>query len=316
MKAQAILGLDARFIEQSTIQTLGSIVGEEGKFSKEYQGMGMKAGLGLRSIGIPAGFWPNIGNTVIEKFYSHAAPWVVIGQRERLEMDNNIRQILPYTILSRLRQGVEEFFLYQRTHKVGESRLGGKISVGLGGHIDLDDVVFKDNIINLQATVEAANIREFCEEVVATTNDDQDIDLAQVFTLTSDKFEIRNVGFINDKSDAVGQVHFAVVNAIRVPADWQFVCREDELVTYGWYTASEALERFGAQLESWSNIVLKALPYTGGAFEAIPKHVRIAEDDTLSQLAITHATTVEKLQFLNSIEDPDVIQAGALLRVR
>lgn len=259
MKAQAIIGLDARFIEESTIQTLGSIVGENGKYSKEYRGLGMKAGRGLRTIGMPAGFWPNTGDSFIDSFYNRAAPWVVIGQRERLEMDKTIRQILPYTILSRMRNGTEEFFLYQRTDLVGEARLGGKVSIGLGGHIDLDDVISKNSVIDVRATVEAANVREFCEEVSALTKDDLEIDLAQEFSLTSGKFEIRNVGFINDKSDAVGQVHFAVVNAIHVPADWQFACREEELNTLGWFTASEALEKFGDKLESWSNIVLKAL---------------------------------------------------------
>lgn len=84
-----------------------------------------------------------------------------IGPRPVLEDDVHFRQIIPYIILRK----DDEFVQYTRTPSGGEERLHGRISIGLGGHIDLVDMQTDTDKVNLHRTVEVAAQRELQEEL-------------------------------------------------------------------------------------------------------------------------------------------------------
>jgi len=96
------------------------------------------------------------------KTLEQAGLWV--GPRPILEDDVHFRQIIPYIILQKDDQVVQ----YTRTSSGGEERLHGRISIGLGGHIDLADMRTDAGRVSLRATVEVAAQREVQEELGST----------------------------------------------------------------------------------------------------------------------------------------------------
>lgn len=58
-------------------------------------------------------------------------------EREKAERDEELLQIIPYVIV---RAG-DKFLTYKRTSKSGESRLHNMYSIGVGGHVNTDDLV-------------------------------------------------------------------------------------------------------------------------------------------------------------------------------
>lgn len=84
-----------------------------------------------------------------------------LGPRKQLEDMPGFRQIIPYIALSVNGKIIK----YTRTPAGGEERLHGKVSIGLGGHIDLEDICFEGGSIRLEETLEAAAAREILEEI-------------------------------------------------------------------------------------------------------------------------------------------------------
>lgn len=98
--------------------------------------------------------------------------------RPEAEQRPDYKQIIPYVIL---RRG-DEVFVTRRLNKGGEARLHGKISIGIGGHI---------NPVDEQGDLLMRGLwREIHEEVELDKHG-----------------ELSPCGFINDDSNAVGSVH-------------------------------------------------------------------------------------------------------------
>jgi predicted NUDIX family phosphoesterase len=158
--------------------------------------------------------------------------------RPRGEMEENpgFKQLIPYVIFRHRDAGGQEFlFQYTRGKGMGESRLHSKRSVGIGGHISVEDRTDEDNVPYAEGMR-----RELDEEVIIDT-----------------PFTDRCVGLINDDQTPVGQVHLGVVHLVDVerPA---VKPRESEILDAGFRPVSELLadlERF----ETWSQFCLRAL---------------------------------------------------------
>jgi predicted NUDIX family phosphoesterase len=204
-------------------------------------------------IGIKNEIFQNIGlknglNPItVEQLLEQLQPGIVIGQREVLENDETVRQVLPYAIFSQFDEsaGCMKYIVYRRTKLVGESRLAGNVSVGFGGHIDLEDVAHKDSIIDLVGTIGQAIGREIHEELVFTG-------------LEGHELSMFSVGILLDESDAVGRVHMGVIFNIQLPPGATAVCAEEELESMLPMTASELLNS-GLPLENWTRISLEFL---------------------------------------------------------
>jgi len=211
-----------------------------------------------------------------KSFFEAAYASLFIGRRHELETDERFGQFLPYVILRRIAQdGSVTLFEYQRTKKVGEDRLGGKKSFGVGGHVDLADVWIDDNsVIDVVATTAHAIAREMNEEILFRLDPQ---DPVESITITFDEarygkaksgerefeFERNSLvpifhGIINDLSDPVGRVHFGCVFTIDIPAYLEPMCRESELITIGMRPVSDIS---GDDLENWSRLLLNDIDF-------------------------------------------------------
>lgn len=142
--------------------------------------------------------------------------------RARAERDPSHLQIIPYICL---RRG-EEIFTVTRLAAQGESRLHGRLSVGIGGHLNPDDgsPPFWQGLS-----------RELHEEV----------------GLAPESGRLRPAGIILDDSTEVGQVHCGIAYVLDLPADQPVFIAETDKMTGGWWTLPQ-LAAAEARLESWS----------------------------------------------------------------
>jgi len=134
------------------------------------------------------------------------------------------RQIIPYVAIVR----GNEVFATRRLNKGGESRLHGRVSLGVGGHINEIDQADGQWLMNCLR-------REIEEEV----------DIADFGTLT-----LR--GLINDSADAVGNVHLGFF--FTLTTNGNVFVRETEKLEGGFMPMAELSAHTG-NMESWSEIV-------------------------------------------------------------
>lgn len=168
---------------------------------------------------------------------------VVLGQREALEKDESKRQFLPYVVMSKEEDGKIKVFAYRRGKGVGEARLSGNVSIGIGGHIDMVDVIHDDSVINVVGTIMNAMSRELGEEVILQ-------DAGEALNLGS-------IGILLDNSNAVGKVHMGMVILAQLPPEAKVECKEEELETLGFMTPQELLDS-GLPLENWTKILCES----------------------------------------------------------
>jgi len=153
--------------------------------------------------------------------------------RDRAENAPEFKQIIPYQIF----RCKNRFFTYQRGSKVGEQRLTGRLSMGIGGHLNSKDS--QNGVMTFQAYMEGL-LREQVEELADS----------RVESITF-------AGWINDESDAVGQVHLGAVHVCQVadPKNVQLRTNGEDITLYGWLTAEEITER-KERFEPWSILAL------------------------------------------------------------
>ncbi|MBI2246654.1 MAG: phosphoesterase [Armatimonadetes bacterium] len=147
--------------------------------------------------------------------------------RSQMEHDSSMKQIIPYLIV---RYG-SRIFAFRRLAAGGESRLHGKYSIGVGGHINRVDVEGASDI------VDAGMRRELLEELVIFGN-----------------WRARLVGVLNDDTTRVGQVHFGLVHVVDVDTS-DVVVRESHSLE-GRLMDSDELDGLRDHMETWSQLIL------------------------------------------------------------
>lgn len=161
-------------------------------------------------------------------------------ERESAEQDPSVKQLIPYVVLAD-RQG--RVFAYQRTKKGGESRLHDLWSVGVGGHIEPQDV--PDDLVTVMA-YEAGFYRELAEETG--------------LLFKKDICRLSVIGLLYDPSNLVGQVHFGVVHWVVLPGDSQPRFNDPALAN-GSFRPFGELVRDVDSFENWSKLVIQKLHY-------------------------------------------------------
>jgi len=152
--------------------------------------------------------------------------------RPAAEADPGYRQIIPYVALLR----GEEVFSTRRLRGGTETRLHGRIALGVGGHInpetdgDGDDVLLR-------------GLRREIEEEVAI---DGGLDL------TALHFE----GIINDDANEVSLVHLGLFCTL--PVTGEVTVRETAKLAGAWLRR-DALPDLAPEMETWSSLVIDAL---------------------------------------------------------
>ena len=149
--------------------------------------------------------------------------------RPQAEADPGYRQIIPYVVLCR----GEEIFATRRLNKGGEARLHGKISVGIGGHINPVDETDREQV--LMRGLE----RELTEEV----------SIRKAGSLTPR-------GVINDDTNSVGSVHLGLCFTMEV--EGEVLVNETEKLTGAFMTLPE-LKAEWDNMETWTQIALEGI---------------------------------------------------------
>jgi predicted NUDIX family phosphoesterase len=157
--------------------------------------------------------------------------------RHEVETDPSYKQLIPYVLFCHdAGDGCKTLFQYTRGMKQDESRLCGRRSVGIGGHIATRDTI----VSGLANAYSEGMRRELAEEVSIET-----------------PYRQRCVGLINDDETSVGRVHLGIVYLFDVdrPA---VSARESEIVDGSFRPVQEILRHFD-DFEMWSQICLRAL---------------------------------------------------------
>jgi predicted NUDIX family phosphoesterase len=150
-----------------------------------------------------------------------------IGQykaRHEMEQDPSFKQIIPYLVL---RDG-PRWFLMQRTDAGADSRLHGRYSLGVGGHLNPGDGGLLGGLR-----------REWEEELLAA------------FVPS-----FHPIALLNDDTTEVGAVHLGVVYEADA-AGRPVGIRETDKLT-GRFVDSAAVALVADRLETWSRIIFDA----------------------------------------------------------
>jgi len=155
-------------------------------------------------------------------------------ERDLAEKDENFLQIIPYTIVRKN----NDIFAYRRLKKGKESRLHAKMSIGVGGHVDMLNS-FTSNWNTVNATI----MNELYEELDITTS---------TTFLTPKYMDL----VIFDPSNEVGRVHLGLVYEVELE-DRSATVRETDKLEGRFYTIDELKEVKEEEYENWTNITLK-----------------------------------------------------------
>jgi predicted NUDIX family phosphoesterase len=188
-------------------------------------------------LAVPAScLWSRVSYTekgLIRDGIDELAPLVVrcgvFLERPAAEVDPGHKQIIPYAVI---RNG-EFCFLLKRKPAQSEQRLHHKLSVGVGGHINPDELRGGSD------AVEDGLTRELNEELHIPTG-----------------YQTRLIGLINDDTTEVGRVHLGVLFEV-VSASPDVRVRETGKMEGSW-APLEALKENYDSLETWSQIVFDA----------------------------------------------------------
>ena len=149
-------------------------------------------------------------------------------KRDKAECCKEVRQIIPSVIIKRN----NELFTMRRLKKQFERRLHGKISIGVGGHIN-------PNSENKQDIIMDSLQRELYEEVNI-----------------EESTNLRFIGVINDLSTEVSFYHIGLMYLLETTSDVSV--REIEKMEGKWMNQRE-LDPSEYEMENWSIIALNYL---------------------------------------------------------
>lgn len=166
---------------------------------------------------IKEGFFP-LDTVILENIKKYSFEY----DKDLAELNTSLKQIVCYIIYF----FKDKLFFMQRSKKK-EKALTHKFSIGIGGHLQKEDIS-KDEIFWFE--------REFNEEINY-----------------NDSYQVKLLGFINDNSDSIGEIHFGVVYAIQ--GDTPEISIKSELKSGKLISLDECLS-YRKSTESWSKILL------------------------------------------------------------
>ena len=155
--------------------------------------------------------------------------------RSRAEADPAYKQLIPYVIMTHGGKCLS----YIRGRRAGETRLVGRRSIGVGGHINpVDEMPLFDT--DFRDAYCTAVKREVAEEVSVEAY-----------------YEDRVVALLNDDSTEVGQVHLGVVHHWALES--AKVSKREQMITQMAFMSPAELQAVRDSLETWSRLCLDHL---------------------------------------------------------
>ncbi len=156
--------------------------------------------------------------------------------RSRAEQDPTFKQLIPYVILTH----GGKYLTYIRGKRAGETRLVGKRSIGIGGHINPIDDQMPLFDTDFREAYQRAVDREVAEEISVDTNHTDSV-----------------VALLNDDSNEVGQVHLGIVHLWSL--DSPAVRKREQMITQLAFMNPIELQEVRDTLETWSSLCLDHL---------------------------------------------------------
>jgi predicted NUDIX family phosphoesterase len=150
--------------------------------------------------------------------------------RQEVEEDASEPQIIPYVVF----RHADRYFLTHRLRRSSERRLRHLYSLGVGGHINPEDVA------GAADPIDAGLRREWEEEVVYTGN-----------------FQYRLIGAINDQTTPVGRVHVGLI--FLVDGDRPDIAIREVEKLAGTLLPLDAMRSYYLDMESWSQLIFDYL---------------------------------------------------------
>lgn len=172
----------------------------------------------------PDGPWDGLRTDQLNHCLDTIAAHSEFHPRSLMETDPSYKQIIPYLIF----QHEDKLFLMQRQEGASEARLQSKYSLGIGGHMRLEDLGQGTDLF-------AWAKREFEEEITYTG-----------------KLEFLPVGVLNDDSNSVGQVHIGLVLALL--GDSADISVKSELKSGKLMSIMECFD-YVHKMETWSQMM-------------------------------------------------------------
>jgi predicted NUDIX family phosphoesterase len=155
--------------------------------------------------------------------------------RSVAETNPDFKQLIPYVIMS----CDGKVLSYVRGQRAGETRLIGRRSIGIGGHINpTDEMPLFDS--DFHDPYLAAVEREVAEEVAI-----------------EGKHHDRVVALLNDDSTEVGKVHLGIVHHWRLNSP--NVNKREQMITQMTFMTPAELHDVRDSLETWSQYCLDGL---------------------------------------------------------
>ncbi len=168
--------------------------------------------------------------------------------RPDMEKNEDFKQFIPYCII---RQN-DKIFCYKRTKKGGEKRLHELYSLGVGGHISLEDATCVD--VSTKKTMPMIAIGldngiDYCNKGLRR-------ELLEEVGLEEKNYTVKLIGAIYDDSTPVNRVHLGLVYVVDIDSNIELKTTDHALSNGGFETLA-SLKKNMADFESWSQIVIK-----------------------------------------------------------
>lgn len=162
------------------------------------------------------------------------------------EADESYRQVIPYVVV---RRG-DEVFTMTRINP-GDARLVGKVSIGIGGHVNpIDGVGHVDGADTTPLTsLFAGLVREWDEEV---STDSQTIAFSPI-------------GLVAFDETAVDRVHVGILFVVDIEAGAWMHTREEGILEGAFVRVADIAAFAGDRLETWSRHALAVIGDLPGA---------------------------------------------------
>lgn len=159
-----------------------------------------------------------------------------------VENNSDWQQVICYSVFLK----DKKFFVYQRAlndSRYPEKRLGGKISIGVGGHIN----AFRETLVE-------SIYREMQEELIISKDE------KEIRNIVS-SFNCEPVALLKDETSEVGRMHLGLVNLIEVKnSDIDIKIRNDSENIFGEFMTLKELIFFihdkSLVLENWTELLI------------------------------------------------------------
>jgi len=157
------------------------------------------------------------------------------GPRHLIEADTKYVQLVSYVII----EHGSRILCYQRGNDSLEQRLKNKLSIGLGGHISLQDARITNGTLDVVKTIKAGAAREVREEL-------------EVHKVVARK----KLVLLHSRLNTVDEVHCGFVEVWKIDSS-QVGTKEKDLRTIGFKSLPELATMQG--VESWSTLLIQYL---------------------------------------------------------